>query len=48
MTLIDQIRKDREAGTPGPWQADSLVMPDGHSVRIAFPAHTGVPDATMA
>lgn len=29
MSLIDDIRKDREAGTPGPWLGHNMVNSDG-------------------
>ena len=48
MSMIDAIRKDREAGTPGPWQADEVFMQDGHPTRVATPDIDGIPAATLA
>jgi hypothetical protein len=48
MSIFDDIRKDREAGTPGEFKVDSYFMPDGHPLRVAAPDENGVPSATIA
>jgi hypothetical protein len=46
--LIEQIKADRNAGTPGTFQVDSHFMQDDRPVRIAVPDRAGVPQATLA
>lgn len=34
MSLIDDIRKDREAGTPGPWVFDGVFIEDNSASLV--------------
>ncbi len=35
MSLIDDIKRDREAGTPGPWSGHNMVHADGQRPMTA-------------
>lgn len=48
MSMIDDIKRDAETGTPGPWQSDDAFMHHGHPTRVATPDICGVPAATLA
>lgn len=46
--MIDDIKRDRENGTPGTWVADGEFMEDGYKVRVALPPQHGIPGAFIA